>query len=169
MLKKYLVIACLCVAAGQVAVAHAQALPVPPPAAVQEQPWGKLVAADGKAEYLLDKEVTTLGSAVPADIVISDATIGKMHCKFTFKNGVAEIEDLGSKYGTLLAGRSLKKGQKGRLNFKTAITLGSVTLTFDWGSRPMLLKPTQPPTKPPKGWNKAKEQDKQDQHENKKK
>lgn len=168
MLQKYLIIFVICAGVTQAPAALAQG-PVPPaPPAVKEQPWGKLVAADGKAEYLLDKEVTVVGSAPPSDIVIHDATVGKTHCKFTFKNGVAEIEDLGSKYGTLLAGRVLKKGQKGHLNFKTAITLGSVTLTFDWGTRPMVLRPTQPPSKPPKGWNKAKEQDKQDQHENKK-
>lgn len=109
-----------------------------------EQPWGRLVSPDGKTVYPLQKDVVIVGSAAPADVVIADKTVAPQQLKLTYKAGVVQVEDLGSRYGTLLNGTALKKGKAVRILVKSQLDLGAVTLSFEFGSRPAMLPPSQP-------------------------
>ncbi len=113
-------------------------------APVQAAPWGKLVAADGKTSYPLDKPEVVVGSDVKADVVLQDATVSARHCRLTYKDGHVQVEDLGSKFATLLDGTELKKGKSAEVFQKSSLSLGAVSLTFEFGERPALLKPLQP-------------------------
>lgn len=76
-----------------------------------------------------DTPVMTVGRAAGNDIVIEDPSLSRVHARFSMKNGVPCVEDLGSLNGTLINGRpaegvqTLKPGDR--------ISLGKVDLTLD--------------------------------------
>lgn len=76
-----------------------------------------------------DAPVMTVGRAAGNDIVIEDPSLSRVHARFSMKNGIPCVEDLGSLNGTLINGRpadgvqTLKPGDR--------ISLGKVDLTVD--------------------------------------
>lgn len=136
----------------------------PQPASAKEKeaaaPWGRLLAADGKTAYDLTKATVIVGSAAPADVILADATVAAQHLRLTFKDGVVLAEDMGGKFGTLLNGTALKKGKPVRIATRSSLALAAVTVTFEFGSRPVLMPPTQAAPKGSKDKSKASPQGK---------
>jgi hypothetical protein len=123
-------------------------------AAEPAPPWGRLVSEDGKTAYPLDKDVVIVGNAAPADVVIDDKTVAPRQIRLTYKGGLVTVEELGSRFGTLLNGTALKKGKAVRILVKSQLALGAVTLNFEFGTRPGMVPPSQPlppKAKPHKG------------------
>ncbi len=117
----------------------------PPPAKVEATApaWGKLLSSDRKLVYPLDKPEIIVGSDPACGVVLHDNSVSPQHLRIAYKDGLVEIEDLGSKTGTLVAGALLKKGKPFRIVQPVEVDVGAVTVYFQWGERPALLPPTQ--------------------------
>jgi hypothetical protein len=116
--------------------------------------WGKLSTLDGKTSWPLDKPAVVVGGGA-VDVVVQDATVSAQQVRLAYKDGVVTIEDLGSKFGTLLDGTQLKKGKPMRILQPAQLSLGALQLKFEFGVRPKLLPPTQAPSKAAKAKPKA--------------
>lgn len=103
--------------------------------------WGKLTTADGKTSYPLEKAEIIVGSAPSADVVLQDPSIAARHLRLRYADGYVQVEDLGSRDGTLLDGNLLKKGRPVTIQQKGNLTPGAVSLVFSYGERPALLSP----------------------------
>lgn len=131
----------------------AQDVPHPPP--LPPRPWGQLVSTEGQVSELHKPEII-LGSDPNCDVVIKDSTIAPRHFRLIFSRGNATIEDLGSKTGTLVAGRAIKPGQPFKITNEVEIDPGAATLKFTFVDRGR-VEPSQPvterkkPVDPPKG------------------
>lgn len=139
------------------AVEPARPAPPPPPPAppvkataptpaptVLEKPWGKLTLDHGRA-WELHKTTITVGSATSCDVVLPDATVAPEHFRMTFANGNAAVEDLGSKFGTLVAGAAVKRGKPFKVVNAVEIDPGAATLHFEFLARGD-VGPSQPRT-----------------------
>ncbi|MCO4760671.1 MAG: FHA domain-containing protein [Myxococcales bacterium] len=111
------------------------------PALATAAPWGFLVSADGKQRMALDKASVVVGTSARCDAVLRGQTISKKQAVLTHDKGIVKIQDLRSRYGTLVAGTLLKRGQKMQLFKATKLTFGAVTWTFQWGERGKLIAP----------------------------
>lgn len=104
-------------------------------------PWGYLVSSDGKTRTPLEKSAITIGSGARADVRVQDGTVSKRHARILRKRGLVYVKDLGSRSGTLVAGTLLRKGRSMQIFRKTLVTVGAVTLTFEWGDRGKIIAP----------------------------
>lgn len=113
-------------------------------------PWGFLVSADGKTRHPLARPRVVVGSGAKAHVVLKGRTIAASHATLTRSDkGAVFVSDLGSRFGTLVAGTQIKRGRKMQLVKKTSITLGAQTWIFEWGERGAIIAPTQAPQKRP--------------------
>ena len=152
LLLRLLVLIAVAVPASAYAVPTAAAKPGGT-LAPEKTVWGRLVAANGVG-IELSKPVVLVGSGAGADAVLVDRTVSPLHARLTYKDGRAFLEDLGSKYGTLVSGSAVKKGDTPRLvTQKADLAFGAVSYTFEFGVRPALIPPLQAL---PKGKGKAK-------------
>jgi serine phosphatase RsbU (regulator of sigma subunit)/pSer/pThr/pTyr-binding forkhead associated (FHA) protein len=76
-----------------------------------------------------DPPVMTVGRAAGNDIVIEDPSLSRVHARFSLKNGIPCVEDLGSLNGTLVNGKPAEGVQA--LKAGDRISLGKVDLTVD--------------------------------------
>ena len=111
--------------------------------------WGKLVSSQDKKVYWLVGDKVTVGSNPRSSVVIAHSSVSAKHVEMTHKNGVVYIKDVGSQFGTLVAGTALKKGRKMQLFQRTTLSLGAIDLTFDWGDRGRVIAPLRKSRKPP--------------------
>jgi hypothetical protein len=109
-------------------VAPPAASPQPAPVAAAK-PWGQLKSDKGQTWPLTKLEIT-IGSDATSDVVLTDPSIAPHHCRISFANGNAAIEDLSSKSGTLVAGTPLKSGKPMPITNAVDIDPGAVTLHF---------------------------------------
>ena len=133
-----------CVLSLQLLAIAAFAAPAgaPPPSAKSPQPaqpvpstpWGQLKSDKGQTWPLTKLEIT-IGSDATSDVVLPDATVAPHHCRITFANGNAAIEDLGSKSGTLVAGSLIKPGKPFPITNAVTIDPGAVALKFEFLER----------------------------------
>jgi pSer/pThr/pTyr-binding forkhead associated (FHA) protein len=62
------------------------------------------------SDHPFRKDVVVVGrTAGRADIVVRDAAISRVQCRFIFRNGEVEIEDLGSTCGTTVLGHKIQR------------------------------------------------------------
>lgn len=62
------------------------------------------------ADHPVTKDVVVVGrSAERADIVLGDRTISRIQCRFIFRDGSVEVEDLGSACGTMVLGHRISR------------------------------------------------------------
>jgi len=64
---------------------------------------------DGVEALPLEADPIVVGREEPSDCVIDDATLSRQHARFTRMGAVVEVEDLGSRNGTFVAGKSVSK------------------------------------------------------------
>ena len=69
-----------------------------------------------------------VGRALPADIVVDDMTISRQHARFSYREGYVEVEDLGSRNGTLV--RGMRVSSSARLRSGDDVRLGGVAVSI---------------------------------------
>ncbi|MCB9740541.1 MAG: FHA domain-containing protein [Deltaproteobacteria bacterium] len=119
----------------------------------ERKPWGTLVSEDGKQTIALRDDKVVIGSAADAGARIEHQTVAPQHARLVYEDGAVYLEHLGSRLGTLLAGRELKKGKKERLVRDTLLTFGAVSWRFSFGERdtiPATMKAKSRPKQPAK-------------------
>jgi len=62
----------------------------------------------GRTILLLKESGTTLGRSPPADIVLNDSQVSRLHCRFAIVDGGLEMTDLNSTNGSFLDGVRVK-------------------------------------------------------------
>lgn len=61
-------------------------------------------------DHAVTKDVIVIGrNPERADIVLRDRVISRIQCRFIFRNGEVEVEDLGSACGTMVLGLQIKR------------------------------------------------------------
>ena len=78
-------------------------------------------------EFVINKEVFSIGSGKQNDLTLSDSTISKRHCEITVDEGGYQIRDLESTNGTLVQG---VKVAAAFLNPGTEFQLGKTRVIF---------------------------------------
>lgn len=81
-----------------------------------------------KREIPLSDGENVLGRDVSGGVEIDDTTVSRQHARILVSSKESRLEDLGSKNGTFLGGKPVKK--PARLSDGDEIKLGSVFLTF---------------------------------------
>jgi len=83
----------------------------------------------GKRTFLLFEGENVLGRDPEARVSIDHASVSRHHARISIRNGKAEIEDLRSRNGTFVSGRSVTAAAA--LEDGDVIGLGPVTLVFE--------------------------------------
>lgn len=110
--------------------------------------WGKLSSADGARSFALSGAEALVGSDKGCAVHLDDKTVAPQHARLSYRDGVIEVHDLGSRGGTLVAGTAVKPGKPFRLLQPVELTFGAVSLSFTFGERPDLIGPTQKARQP---------------------
>lgn len=105
--------------------------------------WGKLTHADGAQTFELSGAEVLVGTEEICKVKLVDKTVAGQHARLTYRDGVIEVHDLGSRGGTLVAGTAVKPGKAFRILQPVELTFGAATLNFAFGERPDLIGPTQ--------------------------
>src|SRR5437868_5132747 len=69
----------------------------------------------------------TLGRLTDCDYVVIDSLISRTHAEVEFKKGSWFIRDMGSKYGTIINGNTIKVKKDSRLDSGDLVKLGGQT------------------------------------------
>lgn len=78
--------------------------------------------------YIVQAEYNTIGRSAECDFVLNDTLISKKHFTITYEDTKFYIEDNGSRNGTFLNGKQLKK--KTQLFYGDKISVGSTIIRF---------------------------------------
>lgn len=105
--------------------------------------WGKLTSADGAQAFELSGAEVLVGTEEICKVKLADKTVAGQHARLTYRDGVIEVHDLGSRGGTLVAGTAVKPGKAFRILQPVELTFGAASLNFAFGERPDLIGPTQ--------------------------
>jgi len=61
-------------------------------------------------DHAVTKDVIVIGrTAGRADLVLRDPVISRVQCRFIFRNGEVEVEDMGSSCGTMVLGHKIQR------------------------------------------------------------
>ena len=110
--------------------ANTIALPSPPDGSTIRVRKTKLLVISGplqSQEFVIGKEVFTIGSGRQNDLVIADTTISKRHCEISAEEGGYRITDLGSTNGTYVQGVRITSAY---LNPGSEFQIGKTQLVF---------------------------------------
>jgi hypothetical protein len=105
--------------------------------------WGKLTSADGAQTFELRGAEVLVGTEEICQVKLTDKTVAGQHARLSYRDGVIEVHDLGSRGGTLVAGTAVKPGKAFRILQPVELTFGAASLNFAFGERPDLIGPTQ--------------------------
>ena len=108
---------------------------------------GTIHLQDGRTVAVVDGLV--LGRAADCGIVVDDEKSSRHHARFVVEVGVVEIEDLGSRNGTLLNGAKVERRM---VRDGDVITIGRVALTYRAAAAPAsapAVAPSRPASPPP--------------------
>jgi DNA-binding NtrC family response regulator len=81
---------------------------------------------DTRVVELSEGDTVLVGRAAPADVIVEDLTISRKHARFSYNEGHVEIEDLGSRNGTLVHGARV---QTARVRTGEDVRLGGVAVS----------------------------------------
>jgi DNA-binding NtrC family response regulator len=81
---------------------------------------------DTRVVELSEGDSVLVGRAAPADVIVEDLTISRRHARFSYLEGHVEIEDLGSRNGTLVRGARV---QTARVRTGEDVRLGGVAVS----------------------------------------
>jgi two-component system, NtrC family, response regulator AtoC len=82
---------------------------------------------DTRLVELREGEAILVGRAPPADLVVEDMTISRQHARFIYRDGHVEVEDVGSRNGTLVRGMRVSNAQ---LRSGDDVRLGGVAISI---------------------------------------
>jgi transcriptional regulator with PAS, ATPase and Fis domain len=89
-------------------------------------------SAGVSAISLREKREVILGRAPDCDVVVTDDSMSRRHARLLFAESIT-IEDLGSKNGTRVMGRTAVRGEPLPLAVGAVFELGSATFVLQWG------------------------------------
>ncbi len=69
-------------------------------------------AVGEKFDHLMEEESLVIGRASESDLVVADRFLSRKHAKLSYRDGRLFVEDLGSRNGTLLNGRSVEGSEE---------------------------------------------------------
>jgi pSer/pThr/pTyr-binding forkhead associated (FHA) protein len=95
---------------------------------------------DPRLVHRVDRPETLIGRDGAVDFPIPDGEVSKQHCLVRTDGAVCTVTDLGSRNGTLLNGRPLRKGIAQRLRHLDEIQVGNTRLFLLAGK----FKPASP-------------------------
>jgi pSer/pThr/pTyr-binding forkhead associated (FHA) protein len=78
--------------------------------------------------HRIQQHETLVGRGEEANFVIDDEEISKLHCKIRVEASICTMQDLGSLNGTLLNGKTLRRGSSSRLRHLDEIQIGGTRL-----------------------------------------
>ena len=81
---------------------------------------------DTRVVELGEGDSVLVGRASPADVIVEDLTISRRHARFTHRDGQIEVEDQGSRNGTLVRGERV---QSARVRTGEDVRLGGVAVS----------------------------------------
>ncbi|MBD3871891.1 MAG: FHA domain-containing protein [Acidobacteria bacterium] len=88
-----------------------------------------VVTTDGSPfDHALEGESFVIGRSSKADMAIPDRSMSRMHARFYQDQGGWFVEDLGSRNGTQVGGRTVD--HPARLNHGAVIQVGSTSITL---------------------------------------
>jgi transcriptional regulator with GAF, ATPase, and Fis domain len=90
-------------------------------------------ASGAIAQLLHESQAYLLGRGPDCGVVIQDDSVSRRHARLAYDAGW-RIEDLGSRNGTLVDGRALRRGEVARLAVGSVVTLGSATAVLQTGA-----------------------------------
>jgi len=93
-------------------------------------------------EHVFDKAAVTVGAMEDNDLVVSDDTVSRYHCRIVQEDSGYVLVDLGSTNGTLVNGR---RATEQELVDGSTVRIGNTTMTLRLADEPM----AQPPSS---GW-----------------
>jgi pSer/pThr/pTyr-binding forkhead associated (FHA) protein len=85
--------------------------------------------ANGRILRVADGAVKTIGRMAPADFILDEALISRVHCRLTATNDELAVEDLESTNGTFVNGRRIDRSL---LVAGDRLRLGRVELEVAW-------------------------------------
>jgi DNA-binding NtrC family response regulator len=102
----------------------------------------EIVITRGRAVFRkarLETSILTLGRAKTMDVIFLDTKVSRSHARITRGRGGFYLEDMRSRFGTLLNGRAIEPEKKHRLEDGSVVKLGNSELRI--GIAPGLEKP----------------------------
>ena len=104
-----------------------------------------VVPAEGPPfDRALDGDSFVIGRSSKAELTVADRSMSRLHARLFLKDGGWHVEDLGSRNGTLLAGRPVE--QPTRVGHGAVMQVGSTTVTLREASRPLAPAAAARPT-----------------------
>ncbi len=101
--------------------------------------------ADGSPfDHALDGDSVVIGRSSKAELTVADRSMSRLHARLFLQDGAWHVEDLGSRNGTLLAGRPVE--QPTRVGHGAVMRVGSTTFTLRQASRPLTPMDASRPT-----------------------
>ena len=82
---------------------------------------------DTRLVELREGDSVMVGRALPADVVVDDMTISRQHARFSYRDSGVQVEDLGSRNGTLVRGMRVSSA---RLRSGDDVRLGGVAVSI---------------------------------------
>jgi pSer/pThr/pTyr-binding forkhead associated (FHA) protein len=106
-----------------------------------------VVAAAGREVYSapVQTAVVSVGRGKGADIRLPDRFASKRHAVLRFEEGIATIEDVGSRNGVRVRAVLLEAGRPTKLRPGDPIQIGSSVLVLRWSRGPRMPPPPVPP------------------------
>lgn len=78
-------------------------------------------------EFVVDKDVFTVGAGTGNDLLLPDATVSRRHCELVYTSGGYQIRDCGSTNGTIVQGVRVTEAI---MNQSTEFQLGETKIVF---------------------------------------
>ncbi len=100
---------------------------------VEEERAGQRTA-DPRTLYLREGDAVVFGRIFPADVVIRDEAVSKIHVRLSFDGEALAVCDLDTTNGTRVNGEKLEKTEQRRLQDGDVVKLGTTSLTFRFGA-----------------------------------
>src|SRR5689334_6324595 len=88
-----------------------------------------ILAGGAPRAFALPEEGTVmLGRGDRCDVLVDDGSVSREHAALHVRSGVVTIEDLGSRNGTRVGGRTLAKGERVTVGLNELFELGAVVV-----------------------------------------
>jgi DNA-binding NtrC family response regulator len=121
---------------GDESTAEGASLPIPDRTAPRGRASVTFYHREGTALLeLREQGSAVVGRSFPADLLLPEPSLSRMHARFTFVDGVLTVADLQSKHGTLLAGKPIEES---KLESGDELRLGGVSAVVHMLGSPAL-------------------------------
>jgi serine phosphatase RsbU (regulator of sigma subunit) len=88
--------------------------------------------------YIVSAPGVSIGRTAPADIVLADSEVSRMHCRLTLENGLLMATDLNSTNGTFIDG--VRISWPTQVPVGAILKLGQLSLKHEWRTQREILQ-----------------------------